>query len=123
MNATEQIPRKNWRSYFDEFSKHMPALEATVEVTGRDLGHQILAEHMVLTGLSYDDKDEVFVIGLDAPGGLPEEAEHLIEHPQRIFVATGDDAHLEVAIDIEDEENHRHIVRIARLSELPEAAA
>jgi len=43
----------------------------------------------VLTGITFDHKDDVLVIGLDAPGGDPEEYEHLIEHPQRILVAPG----------------------------------
>jgi hypothetical protein len=118
--STQEIPRAAWRTYFDEFSKHMGTIEATVEVVGRDVGDQTLAEHLVLTGLTYDDKDDVFVIGLDAPGAPPEDAEHLVEHPQRILVATGLDVHEEMAIDIEDDQEHRTILHLERAPELPE---
>ncbi|MEA2294964.1 MAG: hypothetical protein QOE86_2603 [Solirubrobacteraceae bacterium] len=117
--TTEEIPRDAWRSYFDQFSKLLGTMEATVEVTGPDLGDQFLGEHLVLTGLTYDQKDDVFVIGLDAPGGPPEDLEHLVEHPQRIFVATGADAGMEMAIDIEDDQDHRTILRLEHAPELP----
>jgi hypothetical protein len=120
--STQEIPRGAWRPYFDELSRRLGTMEATVEVVGADLGDQTLADHLVLTGLTYDDKDDVFVIGLDAPGPPPEDAEHLIEHPQRILVATGLDPHMEMAIDIEDDRAHRTIVRLERAPELPENA-
>jgi hypothetical protein len=119
MATTEEIPREAWRSYFDELSRTLGTMEATVEVVGRDIGDQIEAEHMVLTALTYDSKDDVFVIGLDAPGKPREDLERMIEHPQRIFVATGADTHTEMAIDIEDNQDHRTIVRLERAPELP----
>jgi hypothetical protein len=123
MPATEEIPRDAWRPYFDQLSKRLPTMEATVEVSGQDLGTQPLADHLLLTGLTYDNKDDVFIIGLDAPGGPPEDMEHLVEHPQRIFVATGLDTRTELAIDIEDDQDHRTIVRLERPPELPRQSA
>jgi hypothetical protein len=116
MATTQEIPRDAWRPYFDEISKHLGTVTATVEIAGRDLGAQVAAEHLVLTGLSYDDRDDVVVIGLDAPGGYIEEAEHLVEHPKRVLVATGEDA--EVAIDIEDAEDRQTIIRMASVPAL-----
>jgi hypothetical protein len=115
-SETQELPRETWTSYFDEFSKNLGTIEATIEVAGRDLGDQIAAERLVLTGITFDHKDDVLVIGLDAPGGDPEEYEHLVEHPQRILVAPGR-APEEMAIDVEDAEQHQHIIRL----ELPEA--
>jgi hypothetical protein len=117
MVTTREIPRDAWRPYFDEISRHLGTTTATVEIAGRDLGAQVAAEHLVLTGLSYDDRDDVVVIGLDAPGGYIEEAEHLVEHPQKVLVATGDDAG--VAIDIEDADAHQTIIRMASAPALP----
>ena len=115
--VTQEIPQDVWRRYFDEFSKTMGTLEATVEIAGQDLGAQIAAERLVLTGLTYDDRDDVLVIGLDAPGGLREEYEHLVDHPQRILVATG--GGVETAIDIEDGESRQHIIRMEHAPALP----
>jgi hypothetical protein len=114
---TQEIPRDAWRTYFDELSRTMGTTQATVEVAGRDLGAQIAAEHLVLTGVSYDSKDDVVVIGLDSPGGTPEEYEHLVEHPRKVLVATGDRA--EVAIDIQDDADHQTILRLQPAPALP----
>jgi hypothetical protein len=117
--VTQEIPRESWRRYFDELSRTLGAVEATVEVLGADIGAQVEAERLVVTGLTYDDRDDVMVIGLDAPGGLPEELERMIEHPDKILVATGDPPPLEMTIDIHDAEDHQTIIRIERLPALP----
>jgi hypothetical protein len=117
--TTQELPRQAWRPYFDELSKTVGTVKATVEVDGQDLGTQVAAHDMVLTGLTYDDRDDIMVIGLDAPGGQKEEFEHMVDHPQRIFVATGEGA--DMAIDIEDGEHHQTIIRIERPQELPPA--
>jgi hypothetical protein len=120
MPATTEIEHEAWTRYFDELSRHLGTVEATVEVDGRDVGAQILAERLVLTGITYDHKDDVIVIGLDAPGGPPpEDVEHLVEHPQHVYIATGLDDSTEMAIDIEDAEAHRTIVRLERPPALP----
>jgi uncharacterized protein DUF5335 len=116
-SETQELPRETWTSYFDEFSKHLGTLEATVEVAGSDLGDQISAERLVLTGITFDYKDDVLVIGLDAPGGDPEEYEHMVEHPQRIFIATGEGA--ELTVDVEDADGHRTLVTLDRPPALP----
>jgi hypothetical protein len=116
--TTQQIPREAWREYFDTLAKILPTVEATVEVIGRDLGDQFIGERVLLAGISYDDKDDVLVIGLDTPGGLPEEVEHLVDHPQRIMVTGLDDG--STAIDVEDAEGHQTIVRYHEVPALPD---
>jgi hypothetical protein len=76
MTTTQQIPRETWREYVDPMAKLLPIVEATVEGVGRDLGDQFIGERVLLAGIIYDPKDDVLVIGLDTPGGLPEEREH-----------------------------------------------
>jgi hypothetical protein len=118
--TTHEIPREAWRGYFDELSRVLGTVEATVEVVGPDVGDQIEAEKLVLTGMTYDDKDDIVVIGLDAPGGDPEELQRIVDHPVKIFVATGD-IEAEATYDIEDAERHRTIVRLERPPALPPA--
>src|SRR3954453_22065372 len=84
--TTQEISREAWPQYFDTLAKVVPTVEASVEVVGRDLGDQFVAERALLTGISYDHKDDVLVIGLDTPGGLPEDIEHPAYHPQRAMV-------------------------------------
>jgi hypothetical protein len=68
----------------------------------------------VLTGLTYDDRDDVFVIGLDAPGGPPEDLERMVDRPQKILVATGDTPPIEMTIDIQDADQQQTIITLVR---------
>jgi hypothetical protein len=117
--TTQELPREAWRSYFDELSKILGAVEATVEITGPDVGDQIEADHLILTGITYDDRDDIVVIGLDAPGPPPEDVERIVDDPQRILIATGTEPPEEMVIDIEDAEQHKTLVRIERPPALP----
>jgi hypothetical protein len=117
--ATQEITRESWREYFDEFSKTIGTTEVTIEVAGRDIGAQIAAERLVLTGITYDSKDDLLVVGLDAPGGSPEEYEHMISGPQQIYVAATDDG--ETTFDVTDAEGHHHLIHIKRVPPLPPA--
>ena len=119
--ATQELPRDTWRQYFDELSRVMGTVDATVEVVGDDIGVQVEAERLVLTGLTYDNEDDVFVIGLDAPGGRPEDLERMVDRPERIFVATGDPPPAEMTIDVHDAEGHQTIIRVERVPALPGA--
>ena len=114
---TDEIPRDAWRAYFDDLSKRLATVEATVEVDGRDIGAQIAAERLVLEGITYDDRDDLLVVAFDVPGGDPDAYEHLIDKPQRVFVATGD--LLQTTIDVQDAEQHQTIVRLEPPPALP----
>ena len=118
-HTTREIPREAWRPYFNEFSKQIGTVEATVEVVGADVGAQVEAEHLVLTGISYDDRDDVVVIGLEVPGDPPEDLERMVEHAARIMIATGDPPPLEMTIDIQDAERRQTIIRLERPPALP----
>jgi hypothetical protein len=117
--TTQEIARETWRQYFDELSKTLGTVAATVEIVGPDIGAQVAADRLVLTGMTYDDRDDVLVVGLDAPGGPPEDLERMIERPQKILVATGDPPPVEMTIDVQDAEGHQTIIRIERPPALP----
>jgi hypothetical protein len=115
--STEEIPRESWRQYFDEFSRDMPALETSIEIEGRDIGDQFEAEHVILTGITYDHKDDVLVVGVDSPAQpSPEELQHLIYSPQKIFVATTGDG--QTVFDVQDAENQT-LITLRPVPELP----
>jgi hypothetical protein len=107
---TREIARGEWKPYFDDFSRNLDPVLATVEVAGRDVGAQIEAERLILTGISYDDRDDIVVIALDAEGGLSEEVEHMVSQPQTIYVADGEDG--TTTFDIDDAEGHKTLVRL-----------
>jgi hypothetical protein len=117
--TTQEIPRPAWRPYFDDLSRTLGTVEATVEVVGLDIGDQIEARRLLLTGITYDDRDDVVVIGLDAPGGEREDLERMVDHPVRVLVAIPTAAAEEMVLDIEDAEGHRTLVRLERPPALP----
>jgi hypothetical protein len=117
---TQQIPRETWKEYFDRLSKVMGTVEATVEITGPDVGDQFISEDpLVLTGITYDDRDDVLVIGLDVPGGHVEELEHFVYAPQVIYAAGAEDLSAELALDIQDKDGRQTMMRIQPVPALP----
>jgi hypothetical protein len=108
--ATRELPRTEWQTYFDDFSRDLDRVVATVEVAGSDIGAQVEADRLILTGITYDHKDDILVVGLDAMGGRTEELEHIVYQPQKIYLAT-DEVGLTV-FDVEDAEGHQTLVRM-----------
>ncbi len=117
-HLTRELNRDAWRSYFDELSRDLGAVEATIEVEGSDLGAQVEADRLILSGISYDDADDVLVIDVEAPGGGRENLEHLVSSPKRILVDAAEGV-LPSTIDIEDSESHRTLVLMRRVAALP----
>jgi Family of unknown function (DUF5335) len=117
MADTEELPRDRWRVYFDQLSRGLATTQATVEIDGPDLGAQVQAEGLVLSGITYDDRDEVLVVGL-SPGGPAESLEHLVSSPQRIVVESTN-AILPSTIEIDDAEGQRTLVRLQAAPALP----
>jgi hypothetical protein len=114
---TNELPRDRWRTYFDDLSRGLRTTQATVEIDGPDLGSQVQAEGLVLGGISYDDRDDVLVVGL-SPGGATESLEHLVSRPQRILIEPSD-AILPSTIEVEDAEGQRTLVRLKAAPALP----
>jgi hypothetical protein len=108
--TTREITREEWKPYFDDFSRDLADLIATVEVDGPSVGAQIEAERPRLTGISYDDRDDILVIGLDNSGEIGEDLEHVISSPQRIYLASGEGA--EMVFDIQDSEGNQTVLRL-----------
>ena len=115
--TTQEIPRDDWRRYFDELAKRLPTVEVTVEVIGSDVGDQLIGQRLRLTGITYDNKDDVLVVGLDAPGGSPEELQHFVYNPQRIEVTENADG--SSVVEVEDAEDHKTIISYAPVPALP----
>jgi hypothetical protein len=116
-DLTKELPRDTWGEYFDRLSRELGTVEATIEVDGADIGAQIEAENLVLTGVTYDRGDDVLVVGLDARGGAKEDVEHLVYQPQRIFV--DGEASPPGAIAVDDADGRRTLLELRPVPELP----
>jgi hypothetical protein len=116
-NTTSEVARDAWREYFDGLSRELGTTQATVEIEGSDLGAQVQTEGLVLTGISYDDRDDVLVVGL-SPGGPGEVLEHIVSQPQRILVDAAEGI-IPAAVDVEDAEGGRTLLRLRPAPALP----
>ena len=117
MAETNELPRDAWREYFDDLSRALATTRATVEIEGTDLGAQVQAEGLVLSGISYDDRDDVLVVGV-SPGGPTESLEHLVSSPQRIWVESSESI-LPSSVEIQDAEGQTTLVRLQAAPALP----
>ena len=76
--GTREIKKNDWQSFFDQVSKALQGKLIKIEVDSLELGAQIEGDKLSLNGLTYDRKDDAFVISTD-------EIEHVIRSPKQIF--------------------------------------
>ncbi len=81
---TREITRENWQDFFDQVSRALQGKLIQIEVDSLELGAQIEVDKLSLNGLTYDSKDNSFIVSTD-------EIEHVIRSPQHIFVSDGSD--------------------------------
>lgn len=79
---TREIAKANWQSFFDQISGALQGKIIQIEVDSLELGAQVELDKLSLNGLTYDSKDDSFIIST-------EEIEHVIRSPQQVFVADG----------------------------------
>jgi hypothetical protein len=114
MSTLRNLPKSEWRGFFDRMSKPLLGKWAEVEVAALDLGDQIVAEWVPLIGITYDSQDDLLDVALDR-------ANRLIRHPREILVEEAEAGLASVAVV--DAEGARHIVRLTEPMGLPPTAA
>jgi Family of unknown function (DUF5335) len=105
-STTREIPQAEWGSYFDALGRMDPAPTVTVEVDGEEIGAQVEADRVTLAAISYDDRDDVLVIGLSRGGH--EQVEHLVYNPRRIYAAAGEAR--AGTIDVQDADGSKTLI-------------
>jgi hypothetical protein len=116
MPNLRNIPKSEWRTFFDRMSKALLGKWAEIEVAQLDLGDQIVAEWIPLLGVTYDSKDELLDVALDR-------LDHLIYRPKEIIVDESPEGLTSVAVV--DGDDARQVVNFKTPLMLPatEAAA
>ena len=66
MSTLRNLPKEQWRGFFDRMSKPLLGKWAEIEVAALDLGDQIVAEWVPLIGITYDSKDDLLDVVFDA---------------------------------------------------------
>ena len=108
--ATEQIPRHQWKDYFDRFTKRYLRDDrpetARIELLSPALGDQVEAEAVHLLGISYDAKSEVLEV-------LLENIDHLVFHPKEIWAIEEEDGFLS-GVEIVRDDGTKEILTVRR---------
>ena len=108
------VPKSEWRGFFDRMSKALLGKLAEVEVASLDLGDQIVAEWIPLIGITYDSADDLLDVAFDR-------SNHLIRHPREIVVE--DSAAGLTSVAVVDEDGVRQVVRLKEPVMLPSATS
>jgi hypothetical protein len=86
--VTRQIPRSDWKSYLERFTRqHVtrePSEAVTVEVLSPTVGDQYEARTERLLGVTYDPKSDAIEV-------LVEDVDHLVFRPVELWVIENDD--------------------------------
>lgn len=109
--AIEKLEKPRWQSYFDSVSKSVSGSQVQIDVTGLQVGDQVEAQQLPLTGLSYDSKGDCIEI-------ITESLNHRIRKPITIHVDYAvDGLH---SIEVIDANDLHQIVKFIQPVALPE---
>ncbi len=110
---TQEIPRAEWRPFFDDFSLRHEGWIVSVEIIGRDIGDQEQARKP-LAGVTADVKDPIPRIEISLGNLLDGHVVHIIEAPSRVWcklpMIPADEA-----IEIEDGDGRKTLVTFVRI--------
>jgi hypothetical protein len=107
---THKLEPTIWHEYFDYVSQHLPASLVEIDITGFDIGYQVVVSRLAIDGLSYDPRDNEVVI-------IAEHFEHHIAAPREIYVV--EECGQLSCIDVLDAGGHQQIVLLTAVEALP----
>jgi hypothetical protein len=104
------LPHDAWRDFFDGMTAIVRGKQVEIEVVGLDLGDEVQAEWVALTGLTYEPRQNTLFIYTD-------QLEHSIADPQEISVELGNEGVNQLVIL--DAQGQQQFVRLRSPLELP----
>jgi hypothetical protein len=111
---TREIPREEWVSFFDTFSRRHERWLATVEIFGDDVGAQVEVGALDFSGMSADLRSGEDLITIDFGGSPDCHLTHTIAHPTRVWLGRKETEHgAAETLDIESEDGVTTLVRFA----------
>jgi hypothetical protein len=106
---TTEIPREQWKEFFDNLSRELLDWETTVEVISDNNGAQLMSEGLPFAGLTFEDAGHP-VIELTVGSSPDTHQTHTIDEPTMVaFEGTG--LGPKGVLDIEDERGTKTLVR------------
>lgn len=109
--ATKEIPRDEWTTFLDAFSKQHEGWLATLEILSADIGAQQEARDLPLEGLSFisiDSEPETIVISLGT--AAEDHVTHVVPKPTRVWLEQNLEG-ANAALEIESEDDVKTLLR------------
>ena len=110
---TKEIPREQWTSFLDGFSRRHENWSISVDILSPDLGPQTEIRQIALRGISADEKDGensiAIMTGKEAGTGTT----HVVQQPNRIWIEQTEEGE-ERSIEIESNTGIKTLVRFRR---------
>lgn len=98
---TQEVPHHEWARFFDEFSRRHQAWLITVEMMGRDLGHQVQVRDLPLVGMMVEPneiaEDDITIIAGPRPDA---HISHTVRSPRRVWLKQNQEG-VDEAVEIE----------------------
>jgi hypothetical protein len=118
-----EIQQDKWSQYFRDVSKEYQGWAVTIDVLGRELGDQPVADGLPFQGISFETKGSAAGDVLIEAGdiGTPYEV-HRINRP-RVVRAADTLPGLETDIQIDSEDGTSTLIRLRLRPELPDKSA
>ena len=95
---THEVPREQWKEFFEDFSRRHAGWLARVVVVGESLGAQVEARGLGLQGVFYESDRNAITLLLEK--GPSDHIEHPVRAPHRAWVEVSEDRS-EAALEIE----------------------
>ena len=109
--TTQAIPRNEWKTFLDTFSRQHEGWLATVEVLGPDIGAQEEVHNLPLEGISAsakDDEPETIAISLGKTS--EDHVTHTVTEPTRVWLEQTEQG-ANAALEIESADNVKTLLR------------
>ena len=108
---TNEIPKKDWKQFFDDLSREKLDWQTKIEVMNNETGAQILTEGLALGGLTFEDEEGQERIEVMVGSGTENHQTHNIFEPEKVYFRRADDRQIGT-VEIEDASGTKTLVHI-----------
>ena len=111
---TNEIPKQEWKGFFDEISRNRLAWQSRVEVLKEDIGAQVLAENLPLMGVMFEEKADgkgAIEIMLGGEPGAPHQTHTIFDPTKAAFLEN--DRSAGGILEIEDASGTKTLLEIS----------
>ena len=108
---TQEIQKRDWKSFFDDLSKRRFEWRTKVEVTGSDIGHQTLTDKLPLNGIAVEESKGKTLVEIIVGYDEDNHQTHTLVDPLSVHYK-GDDDELGGIVEIGESDGTKTMVHI-----------